>query len=302
MRLRSARLAAAGENEPPSQPTITTRHSRRRAKPRKTEILEADQPASGEHVILEIEPAHQLETGKEGPHDASDGCATAITDLHMPESPVFNAEAAAEAAQMAEALLSSTPSSEQPRFGTANLAARPLQQINCSGTPTEHETQRASSRLSVPEEQAEGFLPGSSPSKSSAAKAAQAHSAASCMPEHAAASDLAAEASPSNRPPSTKTEGSCCPENPAQQPAVREDHIMAETAHIQCHGAMQSAQAAQLLTTAGSEGSQAGHTQGPIQKSPEHRRATGRASLALQSRRASRSGSAEAFERGELSQ
>ncbi len=298
MRLRSARLAAAGENEPPSEPAVTTRQSKRRAKSRKTEILEADQPPSGQLITLATEPAYQTETGREDLHDASDSPAKLLTRLQTAESPVFNAEAAAEAVRMAKALLSSTPPSGQQCLGTTASAASPFQSHHSDIGHAGHELLTSGSGLSAPKQQAACIPAGNSLDNSSAAEAEYTGSLASHQPAPAAYGQHAAEVSPSTTSARPKTEGLGCSERPGEQLAICEGPATAETVHIQCHGGIQSIKAAQPLTTAGSEGSRAGHTEGTVQKSPEQRRVTGRASLALQSRRASRSGSAEAFERG----
>ncbi|CAL5229671.1 g13038 [Coccomyxa viridis] len=301
MRLRSARLAAAGENEPPSEPAVTTRQSKRRAKSRKTEILEADQPPSGQLITLATEPAYQTETGREDLHDASDSPAKLLTRLQTAESPVFNAEAAAEAVRMAKALLSSTPPSGQQCLGTTASAASPFQSHHSDIGHAGHELLTSGSGLSAPKQHAACIPAGNSLDNSSAAEAEYTGSLASHQPAPAAYGQHAAEVSPSTTSARPKTEGLGCSERPGEQLAICEGPATAETVHIQCHGGIQSIKAAQPLTTAGSEGSWAGHTEGTVQKSPEQRRVTGRASLALQSRRASRSGSAEAFERGRKS-
>ena len=154
MRLRSARVAVAEENEPPSQPTITTRQSKRRAKSRKTEKLEADQPALGDSKLLTAEPADELQDGIEGRHDGLNKPAEVLMDLHTAESPVFNAEAAAEAARMAEALLSSTPPSEQPCLDITAPAVSPLQCHHSDISLAGDEVLGSGLRLSAPQLQA----------------------------------------------------------------------------------------------------------------------------------------------------
>ena len=296
MRLRSARLAAAEENELPSQqPTITARQTNRRPKRRQTEVLEADQPAASEIPNLASNSPQPTELDKARPLDASNSFAAAMTDLcpakSLPlnaQSPVFNAEAAAEAARMAEALLSSTTPIEQPRTSTSTAAAcfpeQPVSKIEVT------EIERPCSGHPVLDQQAAYSSPGCSPGKRAAADETHTGLTTSPEPEPASRDVEAAEIAPSTMPCQSKAAGAACPEEPAQQQGTGGGLSQAKAAQEQT---------AQVLTTVGSEDSQALRAKGHTQGSPQHRRVTGRASLALQSRRVSRTGSAEAFERGQ---
>ena len=246
--------------------------------------MEADQPASSEIPPSVTGPPQQTETYRTRPQDASDICAAAMTDLCPAQSPLFNAEAAAQAARMAEALLTSTPPPEQPRMFTVTAAACSPQQSESRGNATEDE--RPSSGLPVPDEEAACSSLGCFPRKSSAADDTHTSSIKSPDPEQASHDEQAAEVSPGTRACQSSTAGLACPRNPAQQRGTGEGHTQGKAARVQ------------VLTTAGSEGSPAPCAKELTQGSSQHRVATVRASLALQSRRVSRSGSAEAFERG----
>ncbi len=264
MRLRSARLAAADREEPRAElPTVTIRESRKRAKSKKGEPIEANDSPAGRALNAATWPLQQVaDTQVSGPEMGGTGAdglnSAAAEDMHMQpaewqvfsakaadealrmaeallsatstperpstsknmsaaaesllqpecawmndpnepvlpatedtylqhaESPVFDAEAAAEAIRMAEALLSADPTPERPCIANAHYytcfpAAAYLQhQPGRRGGP-----QAEASGLSAPEEQAASFLPGSAAYQSSAVHSTSADAIASHVPEQA---------------------------------------------------------------------------------------------------------------------
>ena len=269
MRLRSARLAAAEVSETSSKPTVTTRHSKRRTESRKAETVEADQPAAAEQSLLATEPSHQPEMDAVSPHKSLLGHAAAVTHLHHAESPVFNAQAAAEAARMAEALLKSLSPSEQPYTAMAiPAAASPRQSIHSANHTVE--ACMPCSEPAAPAEQAACIQTNSATSQKSAAHITFTASAGPGQTDHDE------QVPPSIALRHSNPEVSAHPEHSAMSLSLCNDKTQAMTAQEQYNAA------------------------GPAHRSPERRRLTGRASLALQSRRMSRSGSAEAFTRGQL--
>lgn len=271
MRLRSARVAAAEESEIEVGPTAPTRQSKRRAKPRKADVVEADQPAAAEQFILATEPSHQPDIDAVNPHEISFGHAAAVTDLHPAESPVFNAQAAAEAAQMAGALLRSLSPSEQPYTAIAIPAATSPQHHNNDVDLTGLEAHMPCSQLAAPEEQAACILTSSATNQKFAAHITLTASAEPGQRGHDEQAPLSIALCQS------KAEGSAYTEHPAKSVSLCNNDTQGITTQEQYIA------------------------EGPAHRSPELRRLTGRASLALQSRRMSRSSSAEAFTRGQLS-
>lgn len=354
MRLRSARVATADREEPRAElPTVTTRESRKRAKSKKAEPIEANESPAGRALNAAARPLQHLAnaqvSGRENVGPGADGPnSAAAEDMHMQpaesevfsaeaadeaarmanallsatptpgrpstskdvsaaaesllqpdrawmdnydepvlpapedtylqhaESPIFDAEAAAEAVQMAEALLSANPTPERRCIAKTHTTHTSPQQPTYNISLVEEEVLRPRSGVSAPEEQAAFFLPGSAAYQSSAVHSTSAEAIASHVPEQAGHDARAA---------------SC------------EGQDMARNTQLQCEGSMKGiGRDAQNSATADSTDMQHAWAESLPKKSPMHRRAAGRASLALLSRRASRSGSAEAYQRGELPQ
>lgn len=304
MRLRSARLAAAdAEALPEELPTVTKRCSRKKAKVKQTEAVEADAPASGKTPQLQMLQEPKPNTGPVPNEQRSS--AQQDVDLQAPGSPVFNAEAAAEAARLAEALLSASPlaeglgtagsragvSSQQPNSleiggPSVDRAAGPSAQASAGQHPLpDQETADCSSAAALPNFNASRPYP--------TATAAHGQQAARSLPGVEGARDRTAgpASSSADIPDAQKQAG---------QLGTSAGANTAVAAHeTQQEGVQLSAEQAQHNSAAGATGMQPAVAEMTLAlSSPKHRKAHGRASLALQSRRASRSGSADAFERG----
>ena len=297
MRLRSSRSAAAEANEPPAEPpTITTRQTKRRTKSRKAESVDASQPRAAVAVSASTLPPHQPEVDPKSPQCEPDTSPAAVTCPHPAESPLFNAEAAAEATQMAEALLSSTPLSDKPCVASTSPAARLPQQPRRNISRSDTEGLRPSSGPSAIEEQA-----CSASGQGSKAAAHQANLSTFSEPKQANDGEQETEAPTSIAVCQSKTECSACPLGPTEQLGMQDHPKEAEAAQKQGHGGLQGmTRGGPILRAASREYTQSPFAEALAHRSAERCRVTGRASLALQSRRVSRAGSTEAFERGRL--
>ena len=110
MRLRSARLAGAEAEEPLTElPTVTTRQPRRRAKSKKAEVADVEHSSTFEAGASITGPVlRQSEQEGVGP-DKPQLVSPQGAEFQPVISHVFNAEAAAEASRLAEALLQASP-------------------------------------------------------------------------------------------------------------------------------------------------------------------------------------------------
>lgn len=110
MRLRSARLAGAEAEEPLTQlPTVTTRQPRKQAKSRKAQVADVNDSSPFESGAYITGPVlRQSEQEADGP-DKPQLVSPQAAEFQPVISHVFNAEAAAEASRLAEALLQASP-------------------------------------------------------------------------------------------------------------------------------------------------------------------------------------------------
>ena len=142
-------------------------------------------PSTSKGVSAAAEPLLQPEGAWMNNTDEPILPATGNAYLQHVESTVFNAEAAAEAVRMAEALLSATPTPEQPCIAKARYTDASPQQPTHNISLVREEILRPSTGVSAPEEQAASFLPGSAAYQSSAVHSTSAEAFASHVPEEA---------------------------------------------------------------------------------------------------------------------
>ena len=325
MRLRSARLA---EIEPiflpEGLPTVTKRPSKKRGRKKETETAqEVEAVAAGG-------PLEQRAEDEQPQHDdsatAAPGIALGIPEglqMHPSESPLFNAEAAAEAIQLAEALLSSPPAGEQLPMAQpfpAELTHHELLHTEtdmCAERSASTEQDRSDAGAMVSEAGSKHAAAAVQHSEHAAMRSSQAGMKIS-FPGQDMISGGKCVAAADTYPSSD----SCAEVDRAAQSASTHTHShMRAPSSTEASGAAHCAQRpgstaeASLGAGTASGGSQQAGTEHPAahssdiwqptqaagadERSATQHRARGRASLALESHRASKkSGAAEAFERG----
>ena len=331
MRLRNARLA---DIEPVNLPdgllTVTNCSSRKRGRRKKETEVAREPQAVAEGKALEQraegqQPQHN-DPVKAFPEVASD--VPEDLQIQPEEPPLFNAEAAAEALRLAQALLSS-PAAEKQLFTAqpssaettrcklvhsqadlcaAHIACAEQDAIDADAMINEAHSKHAAAAIHRSEHAAkhsaraclEAILPGQNTrSGGKGAAADTCPSSDSAAKTSGSARSVSAHADMHMRAPSSTH--ACAAAHNAQRAGATAGTSMGAGAASEASqqvGTQRTPEPAQHSAARSNDTWQPQAT-GADQSSASQRRAQGRASLVLQSHRASRkSGAAEAFERG----
>ncbi len=331
MRLRSARLAGIEPiNLPGELPTVTKRPSKKRGRKKEAESAQEVEAVAAEGPLEQR--AEDEQPQHDDPATAPSEVASDVPDdlqLHPSESPLFNAEAAAEATRLAEALLSSPPAGEQ-----LSMAQPPPAEMTQHERPhTQADMCAVRSASTEQDESGVGARVSEAASKHAAAAVQHSEHAAMCsswagtgisFPGQNMISGgkfVAAESCPSlNRTLATSRDADSVSAHtdtymraPSSLKPSAADHcaqragVTAEASTSagtasegpQEAGTQHSPEQAQLHAAHSSDTWQPTQTAGAAERSAAQHRPRRGASLALKSHRASKkSGAAEAFERG----
>ena len=323
MRLRSARLAIEPISLPEGLPTVTKRPYKKRGRKKETETAQEVEAVAAEGPLEQR--AEDEQPQHDDPATAPPEVALDVPEdsqMQPSESPLFNAEAAAEATRLAEALLSSPPAGEQ-----LSMAQPPPAEM------TQHELLHTQADLCA--ERFASTEHAESDAGAMVCEAGSKHAAAAVQhSEHAAMCSSWAGMGISFPGQNMILGGKSvaaesCPSSDSTVATSRDAHsVSAHTyTYMRAPGSTKASAAGHCAQRAGataaaslgagtaSEGSQQAGTEHPAvhscdtwqptqasgadERSATQHRAPGRASLALKSHRASKkSGPAEAFERG----
>ena len=324
MRLRSARLAIEPIGLPEGLPTVTKRPSKKRGRKKETETAQEVEAVAAEG------PLEQRAEDEQPQHDDPATAAPVIAlgmpedlQMHPSESPLFNAEAAAEATRLAEALLSS-PSAGEPLSMAQLPPAEMTQHVHIHT-----QVDMCAERFASTEDDGSDVGPMVSEAGSKHAAAAVQHNEHAAMRSSRACMEISFPGQDNLSGARCFAAADTCPSSDncakvgraAQSASTHTDSHMRAPSSTEAsaadHCAQRPSATAEASTGAGtaSESSQHAITQhsavrssdtlqptqaaGADERSATQHRAQGRASLALKSHRASKkSGAAEAFERG----